>query len=178
MAVVVAVAGELDGAPFLSAALYALEFDAVVEAPAFFQAGGEVGLQAGDFGVGVGEGFAAQLCLEFGRLRAARQFATAGKAAAKGGVEGGEAFAVEVEVECEVFVVQFAVEGDAVVTDFDVERFDVVFVAVQGHFAVAGEWLFLPAAFEVVDVGGELDFAVFDAARAGELCADFAFECF
>ena len=135
-------------------------------------------MQAGDFVAGVGERFAAQLCLEFGRLAAARQLAFACEAAAEGGVEGGEAFAVEVEVECEVFVVQFAVEGDAVVADFDFERFDVVFVAVQGHFAVAGERLFLPAAFEVVDVGGELDFAVFDAACAGKPGADFAFECF
>ena len=43
---------------------------------------------------------------------------------------------------------------------------------------MAGERLFLPAAFEVVDVGGELDFAVFDAACAGKPGADFAFEGF
>ena len=135
-------------------------------------------MQAGDFVAGVGERFAAQLCLEFGRLAAARQFAFACEAAAEGGVEGSEAFAVKVEVKRESFVVQFAVKGDAVVADFDFQRFDVVFAAVHLHLAMSGQRLFLPAAFEVVDVGGELDFAVFDAARAGKPGADFAFEGF
>ena len=135
-------------------------------------------MQAGDFVTGVGERFAAQLCLEFGRLAAARQFAFACEAAAEGGVEGSEAFAVKVEVKREGFVVQFAVKGDAVVANFDFQRFDVVLAAVHVHLAMSGQRLFLPAAFEVGDVGGELDFAVFDAARAGKPGADFAFEGF